>query len=505
VELGSFDYRIVKQISVSLLFAVIGTALLTPPLMLVYRSRVSAWMARKADQAPVSPPQALYPHTALPPVDQLRRHSRSGVVARARAWFLGFAIQAALLSILFAARYADQLSVPAVLMSLGVFLVPAALVLVGVNIASGWSRLLVIGAIFLPLLLWPGLSGDLLRLIARLYVGIPLAPLLLFHLRFWRGAAPLVFLLALFAFNGWLLAQGLAQAVFGMEPGASLGIFRLAGLVSGLAVGLWVLRSVAERNSRGLLSDQALTLDSWWLLYTLVQAVVVSIGLGIAAGVLALMSFALGRWITGLALRGMEVPRSTPQRLLLLRVFGNSRRSERLLEQLVQTWSPLGPIELIGGVDLALHQVSPVDFLAFLTGRLGGRFGQAPSEAAARLVVHPSPAADGIYPVHQIFCHADTWEPTMRRLLDASDAVVMDLRQFRAERTGCRVELEALARSGNTGPLVLVTDTSTDHSLLRRVLVEAGGDRDDPHWHLVTATGSEATTVKRVMDSIGSS
>jgi hypothetical protein len=500
---GGVDYLLMRQIGVSLVLAVLVTVLFTPLLLLLYRRQVSAWMARKAGEAPPPPPLGQASRSALPPSGQLRQRSRAVVQARARAWFLGFAAQAAVLTLLFSARYAAVLSPTALLIAFGVFLLPAALVLFTVSTASGWTRLLAVGAVLVVLGLWPGLAGDLLREVALLYVGVPLLPLVLFHLRFWRGAAPLVFLLALIGFSGWVLAMGLGTGVLGMGLGPGLWLVRLLGLAAGLGVGMWLLRRVSVLHARGTVSDQGLALTCWWLLYTLVQALMVSIGLGIGEGAMALLSFALGLWIAGRAIGSPDGPETAPHRLLLLRVFGNNRRSERLIEQLVQAWSAVGSIELIGGADLALQQVSPLDFLAFLTGRLQDRFGQAPSEATARLATSPTRTPDGSYPSHQTFCHADAWEPTMRRLLDASDAVVMDLRQFQAERAGCRVELEALARSGSQRPLVLVTDASTDHPLLRRLLKGAGADPDQPPWHVVTASGREATTVGRVMDAVG--
>lgn len=498
-----FHALLMRQLGVSLALAVIATGLITPPLLLLYRQRVSIWMGRKAGEAlPAALPQSPA-RAALPASKQLRQRSRSAVWAGARAWCLGFAAQASVLTGLFAARHGSVLSAPAMVVALAVFLVPAALVLLMVSTASGWTRLSAVGIGLLVLGLWPGPSGGLLRAVALLYVALPMLPLLLFHLRFWRGAAPLVFLLALMGFSGWVLAMGLATSGLGFSPGPLLWLARIAGLAAGLGLGVWLLRGVAERQARGVSSERAFALDIWWLLYTLVQAFVVSIGLGIGAGAVALLSFPMGRWLAGRALGRIDTSEAPPLWLLLLRVFGNSRRSERLFEQLVQAWSPLGPIELIGGADLALQQVSPLDFLAFVTGRLRERFGQAPSEAAARLATPPTQATDGSYPARQTFCHENVWLPTMRRLLSASDAVVMDLRQFQPHRAGCRVELEALARSGSDQPIVFVTDASTDVALVRQLLAGAGADPEKPSWHFITASAREATTVERVMDAVG--
>ncbi|MFM7269748.1 MAG: hypothetical protein ACKOZT_14395 [Cyanobium sp.] len=356
------EFRLVQALSISLLLAVLVTALLTPLLLVLYRRRVSALMARKAGEAAPAPAALVAAGlpAALPAGGDLRRRSSAIVAQRARAWFLGFAAQALLLTLLFAVSYANALSAPALLLALLTFLLPAVLVLLSVISASGWTRLLVVAGGLLLVLAWPGAQGELLRSVARLYVGLPLLPLLLFQLRFWRGVAAELFLLGLLAGAGWMLTYVLARDGLALGEGGALWMLRLLGLVAGLAAGLALLRALAARHARGRLSEQSFSLSIWWLLYSLVQATIVAIGLVAWAGLVALVGFALGRAITAGLLRrgpgraGLPQP-EPPRRLLLLRVFGNSRRSERLFEQLVQAWTPLGSIELIGGTRSGPH------------------------------------------------------------------------------------------------------------------------------------------------------
>ena len=222
------------------------------------------------------------------------------------------------------------------MIALALFLIPAALVFLTVSTVSGWTRLLVFGAGLLVLSIWPSPTGDLLRAIALLYMLVPVMPLLLFHLRFWRGAAPLVFLLSLTGFSGSVLAMGLVSGALGIGFGPFAWLARGVGFAVGLGLGVWFLRRVTKRHTRAPITEHAFALDTWWLLYTLVQSFVVSIGLGIGAGSVVLLSFLLGRWITQRALGRIDGPEAAPLRLLLLRVSGNSRRSERLFEQLAQ-------------------------------------------------------------------------------------------------------------------------------------------------------------------------
>ena len=194
---GSANHLLMRQIGVPLLLAILATALATPILLVRYRLRLSAWMARRADDAlPAEPPLAHRP-ASLPSANALLGRSRSAVRARARAWFAGFAAQALVLTAIVATGFGSRLSGPALLVVLAVLLLPAALVLLTASAASGWTRLLGLIAGLLPVLVWPGTAGELLRSMAQLYVLVPLLPLLLFHLRFWRGAAPQVFLLSL--------------------------------------------------------------------------------------------------------------------------------------------------------------------------------------------------------------------------------------------------------------------------------------------------------------------
>jgi hypothetical protein len=140
-----FHALLMRQLGVSLALAVIATGLITPPLLLLYRQRVSIWMGRKAGEAlPAALPQSPA-RAALPASKQLRQRSRSAVWAGARAWCLGFAAQASVLTGLFAARHGSVLSAPAMVVALAVFLVPAALVLLMVSTASGWTRLSAVG------------------------------------------------------------------------------------------------------------------------------------------------------------------------------------------------------------------------------------------------------------------------------------------------------------------------------------------------------------------------
>jgi CubicO group peptidase (beta-lactamase class C family) len=57
--------------------------------------------------------------------------------------------------------------------------------------------------------------------------------------------------------------------------------------------------------------------------------------------------------------RRRSAPMAAPRTLLLLRVFGFDKRTQRRLDDLGQRWRYLGPIRLIGGADLAYATLEP--------------------------------------------------------------------------------------------------------------------------------------------------
>jgi hypothetical protein len=136
-----------------------------------------------------------------------------------------------------------------------------------------------------------------------------------------------------------------------------------------------------------------------------------------------------------------------------------------------QAWRFHGPVQLIAGVDLAMRTADPGDVLALLDGRLADLYVRALEdvpERLARLDLAPDP--DGRFRINEIYCRENTWRPTLEALLDASDAVLMDLRSFSAGNAGCIFEIEQLVSRLPSDGIVLVCDETTDMPLLRRVL-----------------------------------
>jgi hypothetical protein len=80
------------------------------------------------------------------------------------------------------------------------------------------------------------------------------------------------------------------------------------------------------------------------------------------------------------------------------------------------------------------------------------------------------PDPDGRFRVNEFFCHDDTWRATLQALARSSDAVLMDLRGFARERSGCIYELGQLLELVPLRHITLLVDRTTDHELLASTL-----------------------------------
>jgi len=303
-----------------------------------------------------------------------------------------------------------------------------------------------------------------------------------------RGVAPLAFAgLLVFAtapllgveVTKWLLGRGWSTGWVLSGPGFDAGTVVLALPVGVLA--WWRLKALARGYEAKRFSDAQLLAHSWWLVvvagHTLTMVSVhpgmVSLLQILAVSILAyfLLPFLLGQalqWAQG----GAERP---PRRtLLLLRVFGDTRRTEALFERIASRWQRFGPVTMIGAPDVVAGTVDPGDVLRFAAGNIDASFVTSQDDLSRRLAtMDVEPDRDGRFRINEFCCHDDTWQATVVALIERADAVVMDLRGFSAERHGCEFELKELAARLGAGRGVLIVDASTDRSLLAR-LVPAG-------------------------------
>lgn len=238
----------------------------------------------------------------------------------------------------------------------------------------------------------------------------------------------------------------------------------------------WRLLTLMARSfGRKRFSDIQLVIDCWWAVVAAeVTATTLSITYGFAAivgGAAAFLAYRLAVWAV---LRRATMPATTPRRLLLLRVFGYQARTESLFDRVAQAWRFRGPVQLIGGADLAMRTADPGDLLALLNGRLGELYVASSAEVGDRLRrIDLRPDPDGRFRINEVYCHDNTWRPTLEALLDASDTVLMDLRGFSTHNSGCIFELGQLVRRLASENVVLVCDKTTDLVLLRQILGNA--------------------------------
>jgi hypothetical protein len=77
---------------------------------------------------------------------------------------------------------------------------------------------------------------------------------------------------------------------------------------------------------------------------------------------------------------------------------------------------------------------------------------------------------DGRFRINNFFCHADSWQAAVPRLVENGEAVLMDLRSFSATNAGCIHELHYLVQNVPFGRCLLVVDHTTDAAFLKHTL-----------------------------------
>jgi hypothetical protein len=341
-----------------------------------------------------------------------------------------------------------------------------------------------------------------------IYNSVPTALLVIFLSRRIRAVGPLVEAFMLFAVAGPLIViyiggsqdtlsasqalswgaprwaiEGYARGFEGFYLIIALAIFARAialGLAVAAPLGWLTVRWIRGRYERKKLSDQSITLDAVWLLFVPVQSLLLYAAdydaRMLLPGLLAFAAYKATTW-AGFRLLRRRASAKRSSRLLLLRVFSLGRRSERLFDAVATHWRHLGDIRLIAGPDLATSTVEPHEFLDFLSGRLARRFIDGPETLEVRLrEADPEPDRDGRFRVNDFFCHDDTWRTVLSRLVEDSDAVLMDLRGFSQQNAGAAYEVGELIDTVPLHRVVFVVDGTTDEEFMRRTVREAWGD-----------------------------
>lgn len=326
--------------------------------------------------------------------------------------------------------------------------------------------------------------------LAVLWLSTNLPPtllLLVFLIRKVRAVGPLVVTFMVMALTGSNLLlsvlerhQGVLRSV--AEVGFSLGLggtgvfwaLILIGFILFAVLGWFALQWIRRRYLAKGMNDQSLILDALWLLF----GVSYSIGLAFEGAAWILSGFVAFGAYKAAVLAGFRMgggphsPRNA--RLLILRVFSLGKRSEELFDAVTRHWRYLGDVQLIAGPDLAMATVEPHEFLDFVSGRLDRQFIDDPASLERRLrEVDTRPDFDGRFRVNDFFCHDDTWQMTLARLVGTSDVVLMDLRGFSPRNAGCTYEIHELVATAPLQRVVIAMDSTTDAAFLEQALREA--------------------------------
>jgi hypothetical protein len=302
-----------------------------------------------------------------------------------------------------------------------------------------------------------------------------------------RGVAPIV-LAGLLVFGlGPLLGARLTLWLTGTRAGAEWvmsGLQLDTGFVLlALPVGLlawWRLRALARGYEAKRFSEAQLLARTWWLLLVALDAIelISSRGAGVAVPVFAVsvLSVALYGPLLGIALRrAVAGPRPPRRTLLVLRVFGDTARSEALFDRLAARWRWFGPVTMIAAPDVVARTVDPGDFLRFAAGDIASTFVTTQADLERRLATLDTvPDPDGRYRVNEFCCRDSSWQATVVQLIERADAVVMDLRGYGPQRAGCAFELGELARRCRPEQVVLLVDASTNRARLEPLLGAPG-------------------------------
>ena len=103
-------------------------------------------------------------------------------------------------------------------------------------------------------------------------------------------------------------------------------------------------------------------------------------------------------------------------------MFKPSGRSQAFTDRFFAYWRFAAPVWMIAGPDLAGAYMEPDEFFKYLRGRRREHFIADPGEAAPRVAsLDRLRDPDGRFRVTEVYCTADTWQPTVQEQDMAGD------------------------------------------------------------------------------------
>ncbi|MCB1952214.1 MAG: hypothetical protein H6944_16055 [Zoogloeaceae bacterium] len=300
-----------------------------------------------------------------------------------------------------------------------------------------------------------------------------------------RAVAPLLFPAAVVMVGASLIGLAWAASMVDAPPDTLLALLDAIGatptifvfIAAPWAVGIWpvvgVLRALAAAYRHKRFSELAYLFGLFWLVVLIAMALPSIHAVGLAAFGIVLVWL----WVPiGFALaRPWLAPPAAPPTLLVLRVFRRDAAVEALFDAVTERWRATGNTVLIAGTDLVSRTLDADDLFVFLSRRLRERFILQPEDIPRRLADFDlTPDHDGRYRINECYCGDATWQGALQTLVAHSHAVLMDLRDFRAENGGCRFELGELSRAPHLQQIVILFNDHTDRATAEADLGEAG-------------------------------
>jgi hypothetical protein len=276
-----------------------------------------------------------------------------------------------------------------------------------------------------------------------------------------------------------LLAESRAGTEFLLGTVSTVGL-HAAFIIFALPTG-WVawrrLHAVAREYEAKGFSDTQLLARAWWLMFIASLALeILNKGAPLWAVIACAAAYPVFlaanprafRWV-GLA--GEDRP---PRTLLLLRVFGYRRRTEKLFDRIGSRWRYVGPVTMIAAPDVVARSIDPADFLYYMTGAIDENFVRSAADLVRRLeTLDTRRDPDGRFRVNDFCCADTTWRATVTALMDRADVVLMDLRGITSQQRGCEFELRELPARLAPQRIVLAVDSATDRAFVRAALGDA--------------------------------
>jgi hypothetical protein len=418
------------------------------------------------------------------------------------AWLLTVAVPAPLIAVAYVSE--EPISATHIVM-ISAIIVGAAVPMIAVSLGWSWTR----GVMFwLALLIAGAVLTVMVSMLQRLARGaMPTFDQLLNVVPFLQVAAvvssvPLLLLLASGSgrLRGVVPITFAGLLVFGLAPilgsrathllaESRAGTEVLLGTVS--TVGLhaafilfalptgWVawkrLHAVARQYEAKAFSDAQLLARAWWLMF--VGSLALEILNKEAAPAWAVIACAAAypvflavnrqavRWV------GLAAESRPPRTLLLLRVFGYTRRTEKLFDRIGARWRYFGPVTMIAAPDVVARSIDPADFMYYMVGSIDENFVRSAADLERRLqTIDTRRDPDGRFRVNDFCCADTTWRATVTALMDRADVVLMDLRGITSLQRGCEFELRELPARLAPQRIVLVVDHATDRAFVRASL-----------------------------------